>query len=201
MEEDRKLDVTGKINYWNKKAQAGDAKAEYCLGIAIRPSSVWIGPRDEKRSAKNAQIAITWIRRSAEQGFAPAQEDLANAYLRGKVEIDGVNKDLNKFKYWIEKAANQGIPSANILLAQWYLGIYHNNETETFVIHRQKAYRYFRLAIELLKIQYDPTKFQMFMTFTGLEQQTKDLAQKLTANDRSKANLWVKSQLQKFKKP
>jgi len=195
--QEAKLGRDSAIRYWTEPANAGDAKAQFCLGIAIRPSGMWIGPKpDEKQMAQDARIAVKWIHRSAEQGFAPAQETLAHAYARGSATIDGVSKDLEKARYWMEKAANQGSPFANVFLGQWY-----RDGTGTLPVDKQRAYRYIRLAVKLLKAQNNPSKFRLMMEFFGMEYAVEDLAHDLTAKDRAKADSWVESQLQKFTKP
>ncbi|MDE7387012.1 MAG: hypothetical protein K2N28_07725 [Muribaculaceae bacterium] len=75
-----------------KKAQAGDAKAQYELFKFYLPyfNSV---------SAEG----IKWLTKAAENGNARAQWELENAFLRGWY---GIDKDSEKYVYWLKKAAN-----------------------------------------------------------------------------------------------
>jgi len=187
----------GAIHYWTEPAKSGDAKAQFCLGLAIRPAGVWIGSKpDKKQWAQDALVSVEWIRRSAEQGFAPAQEALAHAYSRGSVTVDGVSQDLEKARYWMEKSANQGSPSANVFLGQWY-----RDGNAALPINKRRAYQHMRLAVELLKAQNDPSEFRKMVEFFGIEEAVKDLTRDLIAEDRDEADSWVESQLQKFTKP
>ena len=72
------------INHWETAAKAGDAKSQFCLGLAIMPPQVWMGQRDEAEVEENSKRSIELIQRSADQGFAPAQEHLAESYYFGK---------------------------------------------------------------------------------------------------------------------
>jgi TPR repeat protein len=190
------LDRAGLIRYWTEPANAGDAKAQLCLGVAIKPPQAWIGPADPDVWAEDARVAVEWIRRSAEQGFAPAQEALADAYARGSLTHDGVSQDLGKARDWMEKAANQGSPWAHISLGQWYL-----RGNEAVPVDRQRGYQHLLLGVELLRAYKDPAEFRNMMAYFGLEEEVKRLAGELTAEDQAKAESWVKSQLQKFTKP
>lgn len=56
--------------------------------------------------------AVKWHRRSAEQGYAPAQYNLGVMYYRG----DGVEKNLSLAEEWLSRAAVQGyIPAQQFL--------------------------------------------------------------------------------------
>ena len=78
-----------------KKAEAGDATAQWLLGCYYY-GGVGVG-KDEKE-------AVKWYAKSAEQGFAKAQSLLGHCYQRGK----GVDKDENEAVKWYTKAAEQG---------------------------------------------------------------------------------------------
>lgn len=187
---DQRIDESGRdvaISHWTEPAKAGDAKAQFCLGLTIRPSDVWIGERNEKQAAQDARLALEWIRRSAEQGFAPGQEHLADAYAYGS---DGLSQDWRKARDWMEKAANQGSPSAHMMLGTWY-------QDETLPPDKRRAYRHLRLAIGLWKAENDQLALNM-IEFFGLDDLAEELARGLTAEDRAEAESWVESQLLKF---
>ena len=86
-----------------KKAEAGDATAQWMLGCYYY-GGVGVG-KDEKE-------AVKWYTKSAEQGFAKAQYLLGHCYERGK----GVDRDENEAVKWYTKAAEQGDEYAKIEL-------------------------------------------------------------------------------------
>jgi len=66
----------------DKAAQAGDAEAQYRLGLLYARGKGVIG---------NLGDAIAWYRRAAEQGHAEAQYQLSLAYLNGGRARHGVD--------------------------------------------------------------------------------------------------------------
>ena len=86
-----------------KKAEAGDAKAQYDLG-----SGYCLG----EGVTKDKKEAVKWFRMAAEQGNAKAQCALGVCYYGG----DGVTKDYKEALKWLTKAAEQGIPEAKGIL-------------------------------------------------------------------------------------
>jgi len=82
-----------------KKAEAGDAKAQFDLGLCyVRADGV---NKDNKEFLK-------WLTKSAEQGYAPAQWNLGRCYYYSM----GIKKDYEKAVKWWTKAAEQGLPEA-----------------------------------------------------------------------------------------
>jgi len=65
---------------------------------------------------KNVSEAIAWYRRAADQGYAPAQNNLAGLYARGL----GVKKDDKKAVALYQKAAAQGLMVAQSSLGYFY---------------------------------------------------------------------------------
>jgi uncharacterized protein len=61
-------------------------------------------------------VAAAWYRRAAEQGYAKAQLNLGQMYLRGR----GVSKDYVEALNWIRKAADQGDARAEDALGFMY---------------------------------------------------------------------------------
>ena len=57
------------------------------------------------------------VRQLAEQGDPMAQAKLASLYLLGR---DGVEKDEKQAAVWMEKAANQGLVDAQVVMAALY---------------------------------------------------------------------------------
>jgi TPR repeat protein len=68
------------------------------------------------RYCKDATEKVTWLRKAAEQGYAPAQNGLGWKYKRG----DGVQKDAAQAAYWYRKAAEQGDAEAQSSLGSLY---------------------------------------------------------------------------------
>lgn len=89
-------------------ARAGDAKAQYYLGLLYARG---------RGIEKDPVIAATWFRKSAEQGNAEAQFDLGHLYRRG----NGVPQDDTIAADWWRKAAENGQPFAQSSLAGMYL--------------------------------------------------------------------------------
>ena len=54
--------------------------------------------------AKDDAQAVAWVRKAADQGLAPAQNNLGKMYENGR----GVAKDDAQAVYWYRKAADQG---------------------------------------------------------------------------------------------
>ena len=88
-----------------KKAQAGNANAQYNLGV-LYDTGVGVS-KDEKE-------AVKWYTKSAEQGFARAQSFLGVCYYKGK----GVEKDEKESVKWLTKGAAQGDADAKEALEE-----------------------------------------------------------------------------------
>ena len=91
-------------NIWDR-AEQGDYVAQAALGIVFQAST-----------EKDYKTAISWFKKSAEQGFGVAQEYLAYMYAGGI----GVPKDFNQGFYWMQKAAEQGRVGAQHSLGRIY---------------------------------------------------------------------------------
>ncbi len=94
-----------------KKADAGDAKAQFNLGLKYASG---------EGVEKDAVLAVSWYRMAADQGNPQAQYNLGDMYDRG----DGVEKDAVQAFSWYRKAADRGHAKA-----QFKLGImYHSGD-------------------------------------------------------------------------
>ena len=92
------------------KAEAGDAQAQYVLGMAYR---------DGNGVLENDELAVRWYRKAAEQGNASAQNALGVVYGLGR----GVEKDPAEAVRWYRQAAKQGNDAAMFNLgASYYNG-------------------------------------------------------------------------------
>ena len=90
-----------------KQATAGDAKAQYNLGVAY--ANGYGVPEDEAE-------AVRWWRKAADQGNANAQYRLGVSYSLGQ----GVGKDGAEAAGWYRKAADQGKLDAQFMVGMAY---------------------------------------------------------------------------------
>ena len=75
--------------------------------------------------------AASAVREAAEQGNAQAQAKLASLYVLGR---DGVEKDEKLAAEWMEKAANQGVVDAQVVMGAFYdrgLGVVSDRDKAT----------------------------------------------------------------------
>jgi len=87
-----------------EQARAGDAWAQLNLGAAHDHGLSGASP--------DAQAAVRWYRRAAQQGLAEAQFNLAHCLATGH----GVLQDYAEARLWMRRAAEQGMPDAQFLL-------------------------------------------------------------------------------------
>lgn len=111
------------------KAEAGDADAQYELGVRHR-DGIGVEP--------NYSTAAEWFDRAAQQGHVPAQLGLGIMYRQGL----GRARDLDLAKLWLHAAARAGDPDAQKLLGEVYV-----DETAGVPDYFQAA-RWFREAAE-----------------------------------------------------
>jgi predicted Ser/Thr protein kinase len=71
----------------------------------------------KESGAQENAAAVQWFRKSAEQGYAPAQSQLGKIYFNG---FGGVQKDPREAANWYLKAATQGDASAQMSLGFMY---------------------------------------------------------------------------------
>ena len=113
-----------------KAAYGGDRYAQLMLGVMYEDGSGGV-PRNLEQAAK-------WYLKSARQGYAKAQHNLALLYEDGR----GLPQSYEQAAIWYAKAAKQGFAEAQNNLAVLYLlgeGVSEN---------RAKAERLLRLAVE-----------------------------------------------------
>ncbi|MGD9554065.1 MAG: tetratricopeptide repeat protein [Arcobacteraceae bacterium] len=80
------------IEQLQEKALLDDAQAQYKLAIYYEYN-------------KNFQEALMWYEKSASKEYTPAQNELGNIYLEGRL---GIEKDLDKAFEWYQKASDNG---------------------------------------------------------------------------------------------
>jgi TPR repeat protein len=97
------------------KALQGDVRAQYNLGETYLLG--WHG--HGSGPASDFSAAVSWYRRAAEQGYAPAQDSLGGMYEIGL----GVALNYTTAFSWYRRAAEQGYaPAQNNLGARYYIG-------------------------------------------------------------------------------
>ena len=101
-------DTRLQLTHQGPDAEAGDAKAQYYLGL-LHGHGCGV--------PKNPAAAADWFRKAAEQGMAEAQVERGHLYRRG----EGVPRDDLKAVDWWQKAADQGDTFAQSSLAGMYL--------------------------------------------------------------------------------
>ena len=111
VQEKVKLSPAQELVALTKRAEAGDADAQFDLGRAYL---------NDEGIPKDVAKAVEWYQKAAAQGNSNAQNGLGVAYYNG----EGVPKDVAKAVEWYQKAAAQGNS-----YAQFNLGVaYYNGE-------------------------------------------------------------------------
>ncbi len=90
-----------------KKAEQGDAGAQYDLGLMYD---------NGQGVAQDYKEAVKWYKHSAEQGHAEAQNALGIVYANGQ----SVSQDYEEAAKWYRKAAEQGVVNAQYELGLLY---------------------------------------------------------------------------------
>jgi len=107
MEAYQEKDYLKALQVWRPAAQAGDAEAQYRLGVLYA---------EGKGVAPNDAEAALWFERAAEQGVAMAQYNMGASYFEGT----GVRKDVAAAAKWFRRAADQGVALAQLNLGLLY---------------------------------------------------------------------------------
>ena len=108
----------GQIELYNisQRALEGQPKSMCEFGTMYKKEGYWIVQSDKDAS--------DWWLKSAEMGYAPCQFNIGAAYLIGS----GIEKDLSKAKYWLQKA----IDSTNEKFSQSAKVLYAINELDKY---------------------------------------------------------------------
>src|ERR1700747_889316 len=93
----------------SSEAQAGDREAQYWLAVLYNGDGKFV-PKD---SAK----FLDWLNKSAEQGYAPAQETLEGFVNRNLL---GTNRDFVKAETYLLRGAEQGNADSQLWLGVAY---------------------------------------------------------------------------------
>lgn len=127
MEAVNRQDYETAVRLWQPLAAAGDANAQYGLGVLYT---------DGDGVPKDPAQAALWFRKAADQGHLDAQYNLGVIYANG----EGVPKDYAEAAKWCRKAADQGNPDA-----QYNLGVMHLSG-QGLPKDDQQAYFWFLIA-------------------------------------------------------
>jgi hypothetical protein len=115
------------------EAQSGDREAEYWLALIYHQGKV---------VAKNDEQFFGWLTKSAEQGYAPAQQLLQPNI--NKTDSMTLDRDRVKSEMFLLRGAEQGNADS-----QFWLGVaYDQNWFGT--MDNQEAAKWFRLAAEVV---------------------------------------------------
>lgn len=104
---DRQIVYTSYNDVLLRKAQSGDAKAQFYMGFCYEYGQ---GVSTDKHQA------FEWYLKAAEQGYDTAQRDVARFYESGQ----GVSTDLHEAFEWFRKAAEQGERYSEYRVACYY---------------------------------------------------------------------------------
>jgi TPR repeat protein len=134
----RNQDYTAAFNEFKSLANAGDRVAQFYVGLMYDNSEGM--PQDYNQMFSRVDQAMSWYRKSAEQGFAPAQANLAVM-----LETGGrIERNYKEAAAWYRKAAAQG----NVA-AQFNLGlIYYVGRGDDIAQDYKEALTWFRKAAE-----------------------------------------------------
>jgi TPR repeat protein len=115
-------DMDRALQFARRAAESGDAFAQYCLGLLLEAVS---SDSEKRKRGETLQfpsgphqspVIFSWYRRSADQGFPPAQLAVSGCYQFGW----GVTADLAAARGWAQKAATAGYAPAQEVLSHIY---------------------------------------------------------------------------------
>jgi TPR repeat protein len=107
-------------------SESGGREAEYWVGLVYGEGRLF---------PENYAVSREWMLRSAEHGYAPAQEIVGMMYA-------GVNGDYGKADMWLRRAAEEGNAEAQSWLGAFY------EQGRIGVTDYREAFRWFRRAAE-----------------------------------------------------
>jgi tetratricopeptide (TPR) repeat protein len=145
-----------------KKAEAGDAVAQFDLGLCYSEGLV---------VAKDKKEALKWITKSAEQGYSFAQSDLGVRYLLGL----GVAKDEKEALKWYKKVAEQ--EATPTTPAQSFKGTYEQNylgDYYSFTKDYKEAVKWYTKAAEQGDTQAQNNLGSLYYKGEGVTQDYKE---------------------------
>jgi TPR repeat protein len=96
------------IGELQRAAGAGQPKAQFELGSCYAKGT---------GVSQNDELALEWIRKAAEQYYAPALFTLGKIFEEGSF---GQEKDADEAVLWVRRAAGAGLPDAQFTLGTYY---------------------------------------------------------------------------------
>ncbi|OPZ77156.1 MAG: putative beta-lactamase HcpD precursor [Alphaproteobacteria bacterium ADurb.Bin438] len=117
-----KKDLERAVLNYEKAAELGDDQSALMLGSMYESGLLEGGINDEK--------AFYWYEKSGLNGNAKAAFALSSLYVKGK----GVQKDSAKSIYWLEVAAERGVPLAQYLIGESYYKRYLLTKNNEFLL-------------------------------------------------------------------
>jgi len=93
------------------QAQSGDREAQYLLALAYE---------DGRSVARDFAVSRSWMLKSAEQGYVPAQAGMGETYLHNLPKENGAIPDYGDAERWLQLAATHGNAEAQFLLGSGY---------------------------------------------------------------------------------
>lgn len=124
------------IEGWYKKAEEGDAEAQYELGRQL------VHGTDYGAFRRDTKKGIQYYEMAAAQGVVDAMFNLANLYKEGWSDLE---PDAEKELYWRKQAADAGDAEASYFLGRMY--IEGNGTYEEF----EEGLRYLKMAADNIK--------------------------------------------------
>lgn len=92
------------------KAEEGDARAQYLVGAA------YLHGLESQKVEVDPKKGVFWLKKSGEHGFSEPYYDLAVSYREGL----GVEKNVDKWKRYLKKAADLGLYDARMEIVDLY---------------------------------------------------------------------------------
>jgi TPR repeat protein len=112
--------TAGELSSVTELAKSGDSRSQLLLGLRLSLMAEQVG--DEKSQAGMYASSISWLRRAANKGSAPAEYYLADTEL----ELTGTSSwklvDCKEVSVQLDKAISQNYASAMTELGRQYVG-------------------------------------------------------------------------------
>lgn len=104
-------DYNQALAWFQEAAKRGNVSAQYDVyrldfELGLKQTLGYVTQQEYTRLPRDE--TMFWLQKSAEQGYAEAQSDLAFHYLMGTKDGSGLPHDCQKGLDWLHKAANQG---------------------------------------------------------------------------------------------
>ena len=147
---------------FEQRAQQGDPVAQFCLAFMYKHGK-GVGP--------DIQKAIEWYIKSAEQGYASAQNDLGVTFGRLAEKLASINSETESEVYatksyeWFEKAAEQNYPVAQYNIASVIFSVAKSNFPEDSKESNELCQEAIASLITASKQNYPPAQNELAQTY------------------------------------